>query len=65
MNRLQILKLLFGLALLLTIFLLQLSFFDIPLSSHLLITLALFCIFFPVLAHLLHFTGCVILFLSH
>ena len=57
MNRLQVLKVIFGLVLIQTLLLCQFVLLNVPLLSHICITLSILCLLFPVLSHLLNFTG--------
>ena len=57
MNRLQVLKVIFGLVLIQTLLLCQFVLLNVPLLSHICITLSILCLLFPILSHLLSFTG--------
>lgn len=56
-QRLQILKALFILLLLTTLFMAQFSFFHTSFANHILLFLSMICILFPMLTHYLNFTG--------
>ena len=56
-TRLQVLKLIFGFVLIQTLLLCQLVLLHVPLLSHFCITVSILCLLFPVLSHLLCFTG--------
>ena len=57
MNRLQVLKVIFGLVLIQTLLLCLFVLLNVPLLSHICITLSILCLLFPILSHLLSFTG--------
>ena len=56
-ERLQVLKVIFGFILLFTLLLSQFVWFHLSFIRQFLLTLSLVCLVFPILARILHFTG--------